>query len=254
MGTAMSDSASPRTLALSDCHLGRAGSTLQAPEDLAPLVQGFERVLLLGDIVDHWYLDEAQALAMEDRVEAVCRKQGVKDIVWFRGNHDATRSHGEEFALFGETLYLHGHALYSRLGRQGDIAERVRTLNARKYGPHKVGSRANGAHWALLGHAYDRIPQKLAAPIAWNPLLGKRIERFAREASPGANVRAVVFGHTHCPGVRRFGGVTAFNLGGWMKNTRPCAFVHKNKRLRLKEIEHRRGGLRLGRKVHEMEL
>src|SRR5438045_4047456 len=43
------------TLALSDLHLGRVITHAKSPEVIAPLVEGFERVLLLGDIVDHWY-------------------------------------------------------------------------------------------------------------------------------------------------------------------------------------------------------
>jgi metallophosphoesterase superfamily enzyme len=103
-----------RTLALSDLHLGRVTTYARAPEALEPLVAGFPRVLLLGDIIDHWYTHPQQAKELEERLFAVCRAAGVKKIIYFRGNHDACTD-GEEFALLNGVLYLHGHAVYHRL-------------------------------------------------------------------------------------------------------------------------------------------
>src|SRR5689334_4980552 len=79
----------PNTLALSDLHLGRDITHARNPEVIAPLVDGFERVLLLGDIVDHWYTSSEQARNYEERIARVCKKAGVREIIYFRGNHDA---------------------------------------------------------------------------------------------------------------------------------------------------------------------
>ena len=57
-----------RTLALSDLHLGRSSSRILRPESLAALVAGFDRVLLLGDVVDEWYVTRAQAHDLAARV------------------------------------------------------------------------------------------------------------------------------------------------------------------------------------------
>jgi UDP-2,3-diacylglucosamine pyrophosphatase LpxH len=77
------------TLALSDLHLGRVITHARAPEIIAPLVEGFDRVLLLGDIVDHWYTSASEARNYETRIRKVCAAAGVKQVVYFRGNHDA---------------------------------------------------------------------------------------------------------------------------------------------------------------------
>ena len=123
-----------RTLALSDLHLGRATTYAHSPEILAPLIQGFSRVLLLGDIIDHWYTGLQQAKDLEERILAVCRASGAKEVIYFRGNHDACTDDAEEFALLDRVLYLHGHALYHRLKGKGAAAVRMKALNTRKFG------------------------------------------------------------------------------------------------------------------------
>src|SRR5690349_3038746 len=96
-----------RTLALSDLHLGRMTTYAHAPEVIAPLVEGFDRVLLLGDIIDHWYTHPQQARQLEQRIRQTCKAAGVKEVIYFRGNHDACISGGEEYALIDGLLYLH---------------------------------------------------------------------------------------------------------------------------------------------------
>ena len=64
----------------------------------------------------------------------------------------------------------------------------------------------------------------------------------------------MVLGHSHRPGVRNFDGLTLFNLGGWMKNTRACAFVREGPRIQLIQIENRRHQLRWGKVLHDSVL
>lgn len=243
-----------RTLALSDFHLGRKGSRLQHPDQLAPLVEGFERILLLGDILDHWYLKHGEAPALEHRVREVCRKAGAHQVVWFRGNHDAATEEGEEYAVLHGVLYLHGHALYHRLGKHGSLAERIRALNARKFGQRRVGSRADKTHWGLISEAYERLPQGLLRPFVWNWATRRRVRRLAGEAANGEEIQAVVFGHSHLPGVRRVGNLTVFNLGGWMKNVHACGFMREGRHCRLVRIEHGRGQPHWGRVQAQLEI
>ncbi|MCZ7647570.1 MAG: metallophosphoesterase [Planctomycetota bacterium] len=246
--------ASLRTLALSDLHLGRGHSCLRTPEQLAPLVAGFQRVLLLGDIVDEWYLDPAGAAEYAARVEAVCRAGGAEQVVWFRGNHDANSTRGAEYVLLGGVLYLHGHALYHPLPGRGEPAQRMADLNARKFGPRRFGSRRDKPHWAWIESAYAHIPQRLCAPVVWNPVVCLRARKLAGEMAGGERVRAVVFGHTHVPGHRRAGELDLVNLGGWLANTRACGFVREGSRAQLLRIRDRRGSPRWSETLYEGRL
>jgi len=244
-----------RTVALSDLHLGRKGSLIQRPEQLLPLMEGQERVLLLGDILDHWYLTQHQIEDLEGRMREICRRGGARQVVWVRGNHDAATEEGEEYALLHGVLYLHGHALYHKLKGNGSLAERIGDLNKRKF--HKrISSRLNKKHWSLVDAAYRRIPQALARPLLWHWGTRRKVRKLAGEAAEAGDekVRAVVFGHSHCPGVNRAGDLLVFNLGGWMRNTRACGFLKRGSACRLVQIANKHHEPRWGETLHETQV
>jgi len=245
-----------RTVALSDLHIGRKSSRIHVPEDLEPLVTGFDRVMLLGDILDHWYLTHRQIEDLEARVRHACHRAGARQVVWFRGNHDASTKDGAEYALLHGVLYLHGHALYHQLKGRGPLDERIRHLNERKFGDRRIGSRLNHRGWDLIGKAYERIPQALARPLVWHWGTKHRVRRLAGEARAAGDedVRVVVFGHSHCPGLKRAGELAVFNLGGWMKNTRACGFIKEGHACKLVSIENGHGAPHWGRVLHEIRL
>ncbi len=242
------------TLALSDLHMGRVITHARSPEVLAPLVEGFERVLLLGDIVDHWYTSAEQARDYEHRIRKVCKAAGVRDVVYFRGNHDACTDDGEEFALIDGILYLHGHAVYNKLKGDGCPATRIRAMNEKKYGPHRQDSRTKHLVWKIIDRMYGKIPMAMMLPFKWPLPVVRRIKALADEISPEGGVRGVVLGHSHRPGVRRYKGMTLFNLGGWIKNTRAYGFARNGSHVRLINIDMRAQRLKWGKVLHESEL
>jgi hypothetical protein len=77
---------------------------------------------------------------------------------------------------------------------------------------------------------------------------------LVKEIAPHGGVRGVVLGHSHRPGVRHVSGLTLFNLGGWMKNTRAYAFIRDRSRVKLVHIENRSRQLRLGHVLHESHI
>jgi predicted phosphodiesterase len=235
-------------LALSDLHLGRKNGRVKDPNTLTPLVEGFDRVLLLGDIVDHWYLREEQVKEWEEGLLRAIRRAGVEEILWFRGNHDANRADGMDYALIDRILYIHGHAAFSRLRGKGDLKERIGELNRRKFGPHRRASRMDKAGWRIVEGAYERLPQHLARLLFWSRLARRRLAGLARQAAPDPlGLGAIVFGHTHCAGFGQWDGLDLYNLGGWMTNTQPCGFESEGLEVRLRAVEFRAGRPRWGR-------
>jgi len=244
----------PRVLALSDMHLGRSKSHLTTPEQLAPLLDGFDSLMLVGDIIDHWYVEPQQIEDLQARLRAVCDKCGVREMVYCRGNHDAHAPEACEFALRYGILYLHGHAMFDRLKGHGSVEERIRSLNHRKYGAHRTASRNDRVWWKMIERAYGRFPQSVLTPLAWNWYARRRVVKLAGEMGAGEPVRAVVLGHTHCPGFRRVRDLLVFNLGGWMHNTKAFGFVHDGDQARLVRIETRHHELRWGPPRHAVDL
>ena len=242
------------TLALSDLHLGRVITHARSPEVIAPLVEGFERVLLLGDIVDHWYTSAEQARNFEHRIRGVCKSAGVKDVVYFRGNHDACMEEGEEFALIDGILYLHGHAVYHDIRGEGCPETRIKALNEEKFGPYRQDSRSRNLVWKIIDRMYGEIPMAMMLPFKWPIPVVRRIKALADEVAPDGGVRGVVLGHSHRPGVRRYRGMTLFNLGGWMRNTRAYGFVRHGGHIQLIHIDFRGKRLKWGRVLHESDL
>ena len=242
------------TLALSDLHMGRVITHARSPEVLAPLVEGFERVLLLGDIVDHWYTSAEQARDYEHRIRKVCKAAGVRDVVYFRGNHDACQEDGEEFALLDGVLYLHGHAVYHKLKGEGEASERIQELNAKKFGPARMESRANHPGWEFVERVYGKIPMQLMIPFKFPFHVRKRIKALAEEIAPAGAVRAVVLGHSHRPGVKHYGGMTLFNLGGWITNTRAYGFARRGSQAQMIRIDTRADRMCGGKVLHECAL
>ena len=242
-----------RTLVLSDLHLGRVTTYAHAPEVIAPLVEGFDRVLLLGDIIDHWYTDHDQCKDFEQRLRKVCRSGGCKEVLYFRGNHDAPVESGEEFALIDGILYLHGHAVYNRLAGQGKAAERIQALNEKHYGKHRIATRNGKPIWTIIDRVYGTIPMAMLSPFAWPWPVTRRIKALVSEIAPEGGVKGVVLGHSHRPGVRKMDGLTLFNLGGWMKNTRAYGFIRDGREVKLVHIENRSHRLRWGHTLYEGE-
>ena len=236
-----------KTLVLSDLHLGRVTTYAHAPEVIAPLVEGVDRVLLLGDIIDHWYTHPHDVKELERRINAVCTSAGVREVIYFRGNHDACHESGEEFKVIDGLLYLHGHAVYQALNGDGCPTTRIKALNKRKYGSHLSASRLDKHVWTVIDRVYGTIPMAMINPIAWPLPVLWRIRALVNEVAPDRSVHGVVLGHSHRPGVRNFENLTLFNLGGWMKNTRACAFVRDGPQIQLIQIDNRRHELRLGK-------
>jgi predicted phosphodiesterase len=240
-----------KTLVLSDLHLGRVTTYAHAPEVIAPLVEGVDRVMLLGDIIDHWYTHPRQVKQLEARINAVCKAGGVREVIYFRGNHDACHETGEEFQIIDGLLYLHGHVVYQPLNGNGCPKTRIKALNDRKYGSHLSASRLDKHVWTVIDRVYGTIPMAMISPIAWPLPVLWRIRALVNEVAPSGGVHGVVLGHSHRPGVRTYENLTLFNLGGWMKNTRACAFVREGEHIRLVHIENRRHQLRLGKVLFE---
>jgi UDP-2,3-diacylglucosamine pyrophosphatase LpxH len=248
-----------RTVVLSDLHLGRASSYARTPEIIAPLLDGAERVLLLGDCIDTWYSTPSQAQDWEAGLRDICQKSGCKEVVFFRGNHDAWLKNAHDYALLDGVLYLHGQILAHSISGHGTLPEQIQALNQKHYGPERIGSRHKKLIHSMIEHLYNTVPTPLIRPIAWWPSALNRLKKFvaqvALEVGGAEKIRGVVMGHSHRFGLKKLGANSPllFNLGGWLRNTRACAFVRDGHSVKLIQINNHQQPVRWGKTLYEAE-
>jgi predicted phosphodiesterase len=102
-----------RTVILSDTHLGRPGCRARSAEALRPLWQGFDRLIINGDVAE--LADDAlrvQAARHVMRIQQACEDDGV-ELTLLPGNHDPMISDTRYVELCGgEVFVTHGDALH----------------------------------------------------------------------------------------------------------------------------------------------
>lgn len=246
-----------RTLVLADIHAGRAGSRVGNPARLAPLFEGFDRIIFNGDCVEYCWQERERAIALTAELDA-CARDAAEEVVWIRGNHDLPIAGANTLVERG-VLYTHGHGFAWDLRRREQEALPAEALFDR------------------IAARYERVHcRRMRLPWLWNrlvlcatflpaPRIGYararatdiwgRIGRFIDLYADGP-VRAVVTGHYHFAGVfrlpRREPEVRVYYTGAWMRNAEPHVAVvtdpddDADVEVRLHRVRRHRGGWTLG--------
>ncbi|MFZ9746342.1 MAG: metallophosphoesterase [Opitutaceae bacterium] len=267
------------TRILSDLHYGDHAGRLRRLEELDPLLEGVEHLVLNGDSVDtRPAAQPGHAQRCRAELLAYCAKC-VPRFTLITGNHDPDLSPCHHLDLAGgEVFVVHGDILYPSLvpwsrdapvvrrrlrealrhaepGSRGSLAGRVaafRRVAASLPQRHPAGLPA----WrALLSFLADTVwPPHRAALIlhAWL-VMPARAARLARRHRPAA--RCIVTGHTHYPGCWRPGsGPAVINTGSF---TRPLGALTVDLRdgaLQVRRIDRRNAHYHPGRLRAEIAL
>jgi len=246
-----------RTAFISDVHLGTRAC--QAGPLLAFLRRfEFERLYLVGDIIDLWSLQKSFYWPAEHNtvVQKILRlaRRGV-GVTYVVGNHDeALREHLE--MTFGdirledrcvhraadgrEYLVVHGDR-YDQVMRcpgwlsaLGDLSyEGLIALNrVLSWGRRRLGI---AGRWSLAGYAKRNLQSALEYV--------RDFEQAVAHDAARQGFRGVICGHIHTPVIRQVGDVTYVNCGDWVDS---CSAIveHADGRLELLHI-HEEEELRL---------
>ncbi|MEI8233880.1 MAG: metallophosphoesterase [Verrucomicrobiota bacterium] len=261
---------------LSDVHFGYPSTRVKAVEQLAPLVEGVERVVFNGDTVEMRFPEErARAEAAVEALRLFCRAAGAEPV-FLTGNHDPaiTETHHLELAN-GAVLVTHGdilfhglspwstearllHAAHDRelaaLGHPADLPRRLLALRRAAMILEPLGEklmpRVKPGLWhALAEHFWPPWrPLRILGGWAQTPFLANAL---AARDTPGA--QCVVLGHTHFSGVWRMGTRMIVNTGGFIPMGRPLAVDMDGATLTVRQIVYQHGLLRPGRIVARRE-
>ena len=221
----------PRTVWISDTHLGTSGCNAALLLDFLKSVQP-ETLYLVGDIIDGWRLKRGWYWPPlhNDVVRRVLKlaHKGTR-VVYIPGNHDeALRDytglnfggvevmseaihvtadgrrllvlHGDEFdgvVLYARWLAFLGDRAYALLLKLNIVFNAVR----RRFGL---------PYWSLSAHVKKTVKNAVA--------FISRFEEAVAHAARDRGVDGVICGHIHSAEIREFEGVTYYNDGDWVES------------------------------------
>jgi predicted phosphodiesterase len=246
----------PRTLILSDLHLGRPGGAGRA-DAFEPLLADFDRVIVNGDVAElHHVGYRADAELELERFKDICLTRGIKlDLI--AGNHDPYVSDVRAISLADGAIYItHGDAFHpavapwspeaSAMRRAFETAlaqapkelagDAARFLAAREAAVAEWRTMGTGAHVSTLRGMALHPARALAVLHYWAryaALAGDWAARFAPHAG------TVIVGHSHRAFHRTIGRRHIVNTGSYGFPGRPHAVVLEGTTVRLHALAKR---------------
>lgn len=253
----MSFTAEPKTLVLSDLHLGRPGATAQAHR-FAELVAPFERVIVNGDVAELHHAQFREHAEFElARLRDCCEKSGAR-LELIAGNHDPFVSEARFLSLAGGAVYLtHGDALHPSIAPWSPFAAAMRQAyetalvsSAAGRDQHEgrlaAAREASIAEWRALGSGAHIStvagmavrPHRALAVLSYWRRYPSMVHDWASRFAPQAGT--VIVGHSHRAFIRTVGGVRIVNTGSYSFPGRPLAVVLEGSSVRVHRIDMER--------------
>ncbi|WP_419816058.1 UDP-2,3-diacylglucosamine diphosphatase [Glacieibacterium sp.] len=221
----------PRTIWISDLHLGTSGCNAVLLLDFLKSVQP-DTLYLVGDIIDGWRLKRGWywPTLHNDIVRRILKlaSKGTR-VIYIPGNHDEALRDYTELNFGGvevlaedihvtadgrKLLVLHGDefdgvVLYARwLAFLGDQSYAL--LLKLNVAFNAVRRRFGLPYWSLSAH----IKKKVKNAVAFI----SRFEEAVAHAARDRGVDGVVCGHIHSAEIRTFGDITYYNDGDWVES------------------------------------
>ena len=267
------------TRVISDVHYADRGSRVRSLAELRPLFEGVCSLIFNGDTLDTRPHKSGQHSG-ETRREVLDYFGAVGvPVTYLTGNHDPDISgqHCLEMAG-GHILVTHGDVLFDNMVPWSKDAVVIRQrVIAALAGLPEDGSCKLDSRLAAFRSVAATIPQRhqserdslsyairLAGDTVWPPHRLLSMLRAWREAPDRAAALAlkhrpkakfILIGHTHKPGVWRMAsGIVVINTGSFCRPFGAMAADIYPDRIRVREVEARRGVFRAGKKVKEFIL
>jgi UDP-2,3-diacylglucosamine pyrophosphatase LpxH len=220
-----------KTVWISDLHLGTRGSDAAGVLEFLR-TSDFERLYLVGDVVDLWQLrrDRYWPQSHNDVIQKILRKaRKGAHVVVIPGNHDEfcrqfvgvygnviVKTRDVYTTVDGRRLLvMHGHEFdavttHARwLACLGDIGYQFllgvnRPLNF-------LRSRLGLEYWSLSAYAKSRVKNA----VNFISQFEDAVARYARHH----HADGIVCGHIHTPVIKQIRGVAYYNTGDWVESS-----------------------------------
>ena len=226
---------------VSDLHLGHGDAFAKHPEELRFLLEGCSTLVVCGDMVeDRKSPFREESMRQKAVLEGMCQEAGVT-LIPVCGNHDPNQEHDILRLMDGKVAALHGHCLFKEVAPWSwdfllnkkacrdlisQFPEADTNLDSRmelaramslRVAPiiRHVGKGGQRSIIGKIGHIFWPPERPLAILRAWMTM-DSRMFRFAKQFLPEA--RLICYGHFHRRHVSQRNGVTAVNLGAFVKH------------------------------------
>jgi predicted phosphodiesterase len=246
----------PRTIVLSDLHLGRPGGAGRAAAFEA-LAGDCDRLIVNGDAAElHHESFRAAAERELDALRDLCVTRGVR-IDFIAGNHDPFVSELRALELADGAVYItHGDALHPALAPWSPYAasmrrafeaamraappdmpeDQARFAAAREAALAEWATMGAGAHVSTLANMAVRPHRALRALAFWG-VYPRLVEDWAARFAPRAGT--IVVGHSHRPFIRTRGARALVNTGAYGFPGKPLAVVLEDGIVRVHAVQAR---------------
>jgi len=238
-----------RTCWISDVHLGTRGSKAAALLEFMK-VHEFDKLYLVGDIIDIWALRRGIYWPQEhnDVIQKLLRKSRKgTELVYIPGNHDeflenflgpygavTMRKNDVHTTADGRRiLVIHGHELdvvVQNLGWLAHVGDLGYKLLLNLNGVVNLGRRLFGRpYWSLSAYVKNEVKNV----VSFIGDFETAVARYAQDF----HVDAVLCGHIHHPADRRLGDVHYYNSGDWVESC-TALVEHMDGRIELLRDQH----------------
>ncbi len=258
---------------LSDLHIGHSASRVRMAEEIARLIPSAGAVVFNGDTV------EEKTPSHRDQVPRVMEKLSTlaaergSEAIFLTGNHDPTISTLTHlFCCGGRVLIMHGHGIFPDVTPWSRHGRRVRVMHPLPKGEdltfEKRLDRANRIALEMqvddVGHQgkwrvrllqfYREVlhptgPYQILKAWIETPDLTRRLV-----GSSFADVRVVLIGHTHLPGVWKRHPMAVVNTGSFSLPIDRTAAIIQDDEVAVHLVTRGHLGYDFGRCLHRLAL
>ena len=250
----------PRTLIISDLHMGHDGAKAVTARSLAKVFDGIDELIINGDVAELDYPRfRKKALAEVESLKAMTDQMGIR-LRFLTGNHDPLVSDDHMATFFnGEVVAMHGHAVHPgitpwwpssprlRRGFDRELEAMDELTRSSPLGPLEAARTTCAQEWARVqptlkarGTRPSRLNFLLRRPHAPLQILWywatypRRCADFAHRYLP--DCRVLIVGHSHRHGIWRRGHLTIINTGAYRFPGKPRGVVITHDALSLHRI------------------
>ena len=263
---------------ISDLHLGYSGSLLTAAEQLRPLLEGANTLVVNGDAAE-LRIEQRCPNGRRQLVEfqGMCAKAGV-EAVFVNGNHDPAISSVNHLDLHGGAILVtHGDMLFTdpapwcKDGRMIGQAHRqmLNAMDDELFEDFEARLRLVKDAIISVGLPELHLPSGPLARLvmfareAWPPTrpftILRCLRQYPRRAATLARVfrpraRFILIGHFHVPGIHRLGARVVINTGSFIPPLGRFAADIAAGELKVRRIDRSRGAFKVGKEVARLPI